>query len=149
MAKRAPVAVPHHPDSAVPLRALTILLVDDEELVRRATGEMLDEMGHEVIAACSGAEALRCLEAYPEISLVITDYLMPGMTGGALAREVFARFPETPLLIISGYANPAELPGDIPRLTKPFTAEKLSTAVGELLTGRTNVVSLHRRAGLD
>ena len=123
----------------------TILLVDDEELVRRAIGEMLQEIGHEVIEASSGSEALRCLDAHPEISLIVTDHLMPGMTGAALAREVVARFAGMRLLIISGYAEPADLPPSIPSLRKPFTAEQLSSVVANLLAAERKVVPLRRQ----
>ena len=66
------------------LRPLHILLVDDDELVRAGTVEMLAEAGHEVIEAASGTEALAIFEADKRIELLITDNLMPGMMGSDL-----------------------------------------------------------------
>jgi len=118
----------------------TILVVDDEELVRAATGEMLRALGYDVIEAASGAEAMRCLRQHEEIDLVVTDHIMPGMTGAMLARDVAARNPALPVLIITGYADPHALPPEQPNLRKPFRSEQLATAVAGLLKGPTDNV---------
>ena len=68
-------------------RQLSVLLVDDEELVRTATAEMIRDLGHDVEEAASGAEALALLDAGLRSMSVVTDYMMPGMDGGALARQ--------------------------------------------------------------
>jgi CheY-like chemotaxis protein len=115
-------------------RRATILLVDDEDLVRQATAEMLREMGHRVVEAGSGAAALSLLGAGQEFDLLITDYLMPGMRGSELAEEVRSRVPGLPALLMTGYANLAkgEAAG-IPRLPKPFREADLARHVAALL----------------
>jgi NO-binding membrane sensor protein with MHYT domain/nitrogen-specific signal transduction histidine kinase len=124
----------------------TILLVDDEELVRLAVGEMLRSFGYDVIEAASGAEAMRCLEREEEIGIVVTDQVMPGMSGSALAKEIGARWAGLPVLIITGYATPEELPSHLMSLRKPFTAEQLAVRLAELLRRQEgNVVPLTRR----
>ena len=72
----------------LPARPLAILVVDDEELVRRGTAEMLRNLGHRVTEAEGGAEALATLAADPAIEVIVTDYKMPRMDGAALARHV-------------------------------------------------------------
>jgi len=122
---------------AQPRRA-TILLVDDEDLVRQATAEMLREMGHRVAEAGSGAAALSQLGAGHDFDLLITDYLMPGMRGSELAEEVRLRLPGLPALLMTGYANLAkgEAAG-IPRLPKPFREADLARHVAALLARET------------
>ncbi|MFT4935530.1 MAG: signal transduction histidine kinase, partial [Pseudoalteromonas distincta] len=77
------------------------LLVDDEELVRMTTADMLTDLGFEVIEANSGEEALRLLEEGLRPNLLVTDHLMPGVTGAELARKVQADWPGLPILIVS------------------------------------------------
>ena len=115
-------------------RRATILLVDDEDLVRAATAEMLREMGHTVIEASSGAAALDQFSAGQEIDLLVTDYLMPGIRGSDLIDEIRRRQPRLPALLLTGYANLAkgEAAG-MPRLAKPFRESDLAVAVANLL----------------
>jgi CheY-like chemotaxis protein len=110
--------------------ALSILVVDDEELVRSATAEMLRAQGHRVITAFSGPQAL---ERLGEADVVVTDYKMPGMNGAELAERVHALRPEMPVLLITGYTGPAEEAPALPRLDKPFRAVELAGAVAELV----------------
>jgi CheY-like chemotaxis protein len=116
-------------------RRANILLVDDEELVRLATAEMLREMGHSVVEAESGAAALAQVRSGIPVDLLITDYLMPGMRGSDLADEVRAQRPNVPALLLTGYANLAkgEAVG-LPRLAKPFREADLAREVAILLT---------------
>jgi PAS domain S-box-containing protein len=112
------------------------LLVDDEEMVRMTTADMLVDLGYEVIEARSGDEGLRLLQSGLEIELLVTDHLMPGLNGEELARQVRSLHPELPILIISGYAEEDGLTPELDRLTKPFRkaelAEKL-VALGTLV----------------
>lgn len=107
------------------------LLVDDEDLVRMSTADMLIDLGYEVVEARSAEEALTLLQNGAEPSLVVTDHLMPGMSGAQLARALKAERPELPVLIVSGYAEAEGIDPDVARLTKPFRnaelAESLST----------------------
>ena len=127
-------------DQGLPVqpRRATILLVDDEDLVRQATAEMLREMGHRVIEATSGRAALVQVIDNQDIDLLITDHLMPGIRGSELAEEVSRRRPGLPALLLTGYANLAsgEATG-IPRLSKPFREADLARQVASLLASET------------
>jgi signal transduction histidine kinase len=109
------------------------LLVDDEELVRASTTDMLVELGYEVEAVASAEDGLRRLESGLRPAVVISDHLMPGVSGVDLARTVGARFPGTPVLIISGYADMEGIDPHLPRLTKPFLASDLSAALAAMV----------------
>jgi PAS domain S-box-containing protein len=118
-------------ESADRATAGTVLLVDDEPLVRASTADMLTELGFEVVEADSGTDALALLDVR-EPDLVITDHLMPGLSGTDLALVLAAERPHLPVLIVSGYADLDGLPADLPRLTKPFRQADLAAAVGKL-----------------
>ncbi|RAK60998.1 hybrid sensor histidine kinase/response regulator [Phenylobacterium hankyongense] len=105
-----------------------VLLIDDEDLVRSSTAEMLSDFGYTVIEAPSAAAARTHLSD-PSLVLVVTDHLMPGMTGTAFAREVKLTRPSLPVLIISGYADLDDVAPDLPRLAKPFREAELSAAL--------------------
>ncbi|MEO9129979.1 MAG: ATP-binding protein, partial [Sphingomonas sp.] len=121
----------HRDEAIAEMCPLSILLVDDEELVRHGTAEMLAEMGHEVIQAGSGAQALRLLRAV-QYDALVSDYLMPGMTGMELAAEARLIAPGLPVLLISGFADVTDGDaGDIPRLAKPFRQSELAGALAQ------------------
>jgi CheY-like chemotaxis protein len=111
----------------------TALLVDDEPLVRASTAEMLEDMGFSVIALESADEAAAQLADGLAVDLVVTDHLMPGMTGAELARNVRATRAGTPVLIISGYADAGGIDADVPRLAKPFRHADLAAMLTNLL----------------
>jgi signal transduction histidine kinase len=112
----------------------TVLLVDDEDLVRMSTADMLTELGFDVVEAGSAEEALGliCKGGVPD--LLVTDHLMPGMSGAALAREGRRIKPELPVLIVSGYAEVEGVAPDLPRLTKPFRNAELASMIATLMT---------------
>ncbi len=120
---------------AAPSRPISILLVDDEPLVRTATAAMLTELGHKVQEAESGNDALTLLRSDlvgPE--LVITDYLMPGINGVELAAEVRRLRPGMPMLLLTGYANiDGVAASDLPILPKPFREADLSATVERIM----------------
>jgi signal transduction histidine kinase len=116
----------------LPVATGTVLVVDDEELVRASTAEMLSDLGYKVVEANSGEHALELLEAGLKPDLVVTDHLMPGVSGTALARVVRARLPTARVLVVSGYAETVGLPADVPRLAKPFRGSDLAAAVAQL-----------------
>ena len=113
----------------------TALLVDDEELVRMSTADMLTDMGYAVVQAESAEEALRLVEGGLAFDVLVTDHLMVGMTGTELARQVRASRPNTPVLIVSGYAEVEGIALDLPRLTKPYRRDDLAASVAELTAG--------------
>jgi PAS domain S-box-containing protein len=106
-----------------------VLLVDDEELVRLSTADMLVDLGYEVAEASSAEQALRLIDDGMVVDLLVTDHLMPGMTGVELAREVRRRHPATPILLVSGFAEVAGLDPALPRLIKPFRKDELAASV--------------------
>ena len=115
-------------------RQATILLVDDEELVRMGTGEMLSDLGYKVMEATSAAEALRLLRSGEAPDLMITDYLMPGMNGAELIEHARPLLPSMKVMLITGYSNVAEGPAaSVPRLAKPFRQADLAEMVAQLL----------------
>jgi CheY-like chemotaxis protein len=83
----------------------TILLVEDEAAVRRATAEFLRLQGYNVIEARDGVDALALAQEQTTIHLVVSDVVMPRMSGGALAKEVARVRPDTQFLFVSGYAG--------------------------------------------
>ena len=132
------------------LRARTenkpILLVDDEELVRVGTADMLTEVGYIVTQASSGYQALRLLEEGLDIEALVTDFAMPGMTGAELAHEALTLRPDLQVLLITGYDMGAEqATSGLPRLAKPFRQADLVEAVADLLRNR-KVIRLPSRA---
>ncbi len=115
-------------------RAATVLLVDDEELVRSATAEMLRDIGYSVIELASAAQALSAIRAGVDADILVSDYVMPGMTGGQLINELRATGIRIPTLLVTGYAATGEdVPGDVTRLAKPFRQVDLAARVNELL----------------
>ena len=123
-------------ERGVEMLPLHVLLVDDEELVRAGTADMLADMGHSVVQAASGAQALRLLAA-GGFDLLVSDYLMPGMTGIELAAEARRIAPDLPVLLITGFADmPAGDGGDVPRLPKPFRRRELARALVQLGAAR-------------
>lgn len=126
-------------------RRLSVLLVDDEEIVRTATAEMIRDLGHEVLEAASGPEALTRLRDGLSVDVVITDYMMPGMNGGALARSVAKSFPSVPVLLITGYTGPADEVLHLARLAKPFGQADIAGALAGLFADDDKVVRLPLR----
>ena len=110
----------------------TVLLVDDEDLVRLSTADMLIELGYDVIEAGSAEEALRLLARGLAPDIVVTDHLMPGMSGTDLARRIRAERLSAKVLIVSGYAETVGVASDLPRLTKPFRNADLAASLAAL-----------------
>ncbi len=131
--------------SSCPSRA-TMLLVDDEPLVRHVLARMLEESGFSVAQAENGRHALQVIEQVgPAVNMVVTDVNMPHMNGFEFARVFRTRYPGVPFLFITGgeaYAPvtiPPDLPGDL--LWKPFGPESLLLKVDQLLSAEAHVHS--------
>ncbi|KQQ40836.1 histidine kinase [Methylobacterium sp. Leaf125] len=120
--------------SAMPATRGTALLVDDEELVRMSTGDMLSDLGYAVVEANSAEAALRLLHAGGPFDLLVTDHMMPGLTGTDLARQVRTLKPGMPVLLVSGYAERGGVDPDLARLTKPFRKDELAASLAQLMT---------------
>jgi signal transduction histidine kinase/CheY-like chemotaxis protein len=119
-----------------------ILLVDDEDIVRVGTAEMIRDLGHTVFEASGGAEALAILANGVAADAVITDYKMPRMDGAELARRLHSSHPGLPILLITGYTGTTDDVLQLPRLPKPFGRAEIATALAVLIEGDQNVVRL-------
>jgi two-component system cell cycle sensor histidine kinase/response regulator CckA len=113
----------------------TVLLVDDEPLVRRLVAVILEEQGFTVLAADSGSEAIRLSRSHPgEIDLLVSDVVMPGMDGPTLATELLAEQPTLPVLFMSGGCEPLRLDKDklFRFVSKPFDLATFLVTVRDL-----------------
>ncbi|MGW8205020.1 response regulator (plasmid) [Sphingomonas bisphenolicum] len=110
----------------------TVLLVDDEDVVRASTADMLADLGFDVLEARSGGEAVEHLRQADHIDLVVTDHIMPHMTGVELAQEIALINPTLPVLIVSGYSDAVGLAAGLPRLGKPFRQADLAAALASI-----------------
>jgi DNA-binding NtrC family response regulator len=122
-------------DSANPA---TVLIVDDEALLRMVGSAILEEGGYRVLEAANAAEALECLEDETEVVVLFTDVNMPGTPDGlGLAKFVNSRWPHVKILVASGNVTPA--PEDLPEmgvfLSKPYRADDLLSLVHKLTKG--------------
>ncbi len=118
-------------------RSLRILLVDDDPLVLASTAAMLEELGHDAIhLVASGPDALAVLERDGAFDLLLTDQMMPGMTGTQLAAQARALHPSLAVLLASGFSELDEAAGaGWPRLRKPYDLADLSAALAGLERG--------------
>lgn len=130
--------IPSH-SQPLPRGSETILLVEDEHSVRRATAEFLELRGYTVLEARDGLDALSVAKTHGAIiHLAITDVVMPKMSGGELARELLKVRPEMKILFVSGYAGKTVLDHQVfdlesNFLQKPFTLKDLSYKIREAL----------------
>jgi len=121
-------------------RGETILVVEDEPMVRRLTVTRLEQLGYQVIAASDGPEALRILKKNDTIDLILSDVIMPeGMTGFDVAEQALMVNPKLKILLATGYAKGAE-PEEADAgkhkhriLRKPYSLSELSKALRDLL----------------
>jgi two-component system cell cycle sensor histidine kinase/response regulator CckA len=116
----------------------TVLLVEDEDAVRVFAARALKTKGYRVLEARTGEQALDILHEQPDVALMITDMMMPGMDGGTLARLIRVERPEVRIILISGYAEEiAKGDGaaveDFHFLPKPFSLGQLTAKVREVL----------------
>jgi signal transduction histidine kinase len=118
-----------------PARRATILVVEDDAEVRGTSIAMVQDLGHQVLIARTGAEALALLRAGNPIDVVLTDLVMPGrMSGVELARAAVAAAPSIKVVITTGYpGHPDLLRSNLPVLAKPFTRQDLDTTIRALL----------------
>jgi CheY-like chemotaxis protein len=133
VAERAPVA------SVAIVQARSgsanVLLVDDDDAVRITTSDLLSGLGYTVQEAADGAAALELLDGGAAIDVMVTDVVMPGMSGPELARRVRAMRPGLPIVFISGYSESDGLAeGSLGRLVrKPFRAAQLQEQIEEAI----------------
>jgi two-component system, cell cycle sensor histidine kinase and response regulator CckA len=148
--EEGPRAVPRpEAAAAVPQGSETILLVEDEPIVRKMVFEVLRRQGYSVLEALQGDDALRLCQA-PETSfdLLLTDVMVPGMSGRELAERVTVLRPDTKILFMSGYTDdPALRSGvsgaSLPFIQKPFKPPELARKVREVLGDGRRGTGLH------
>ena len=143
--ERVPIPPKTLPDVATeqarsPLRE-TVLLVDDEDVVRRAIKHILLKDGYSVLEAAGGLEALQTSESHDgTIELLISDVVLPGLGGQTLARRILERRPDCKVLFVSGYTNDevqrlGVMQAEFAFLQKPFTQASLADKVRAMLAG--------------
>ena len=116
------------------MRSAVILFVDDDPLIAMSTTEMLEDLGHRVIGASSGRHALDIISSEQPIDLLMTDHVMPGMTGIELAAASRQLRPSLPILLATGYAElPEGAQLELPRLAKPYQQDQLRDRLDQLL----------------
>jgi two-component system cell cycle sensor histidine kinase/response regulator CckA len=117
-----------------------VMLVEDETQVRDLEVRMLRQLGYTVLAAANGEQALDASRAHPgEISLLVTDVVMPNMSGKQVADALVSSRPGLRVLYLSGYTentvvNHGVLDSNVDFLSKPFTSEALARKVREILS---------------
>jgi CheY-like chemotaxis protein len=119
--------------------ATTVLIVDDDPFVLEMVKEQLFHLGHEVLTACCGKDALQKAKEYTGIDLLLTDVMMPSMNGIELAKEFVKLVPKVKIVFMSGYLSlfvrDDELPQEkYPILEKPFSLDKLKSEFTRVLT---------------
>ncbi len=136
---KAPRAVP--PQGEARVQSLDVLAVDDDHLVLLNLAAMLEDLGHRPIAAASGPEALEKL-GKSRVDVVITDHVMPHMSGLELAHEIARRHGDIPVILATGFAELSPGEGEtMPRLAKPYSQAELDRilcqvcATAELASG--------------
>jgi PAS domain S-box-containing protein len=137
----APVTAvqPQQPATALPRGLETILLVEDEQSLRDLNEELLTSLGYTVLSAAHGAEALKMAQHEAHIHVLLTDVVMPGISGRELGEKLKIIRPELKVLYMSGYTDNVIIhhgilkPG-VSFLQKPFTQETLASKVREVLS---------------
>jgi DNA-binding NtrC family response regulator len=119
----------------------TVLLAEDEEAVREVVREGLQQAGYSALEARNGADTIKVAEKHEgPIHLMVTDVVMPGMSGSELANRLAAQNPKMKVLYMSGYTDDAivhhgVLDGGLTFLQKPFGADNLARKLRELVEG--------------
>jgi signal transduction histidine kinase len=127
------------PDTPAPgVSPRQILVVEDDEVVRRMAVELLRDQGYQVLEASDGAQGMALLERSVSIDLLLSDVGLPGPNGRQLADFALSRMPDIRVILMTGYAahvatDAALLLGEVELMVKPFDADALLRKVGELL----------------
>ncbi len=136
----APTAAPDHAPATAAGAGETILVVEDQEPLRRIVSEMLEDAGYEVLTASDGAEALAVSDGYRgELHVLLTDLVMPGMSGRDLAARIARARPDVAVVLMSGYpkdTSGAAAPPESAILHKPFSRSELLGRIRSALAGR-------------
>ncbi|MCA9825776.1 MAG: response regulator, partial [Dehalococcoidia bacterium] len=115
-----------------------VLIVDDDDMVRRATGEAIKHLGYNAVEASTGRMAIELVRARPErFSVVLLDLVMPELTGAETFRELQKIREDLPVIVCTGYASDGHIDAAMRRkiaglVQKPFTPERLRAAIAEV-----------------
>jgi CheY-like chemotaxis protein len=127
-------------DNTLPRGTETVLLVDDEDAVRAFARRTLESCGYTVLEARGGVEALTLAPTTPRVDLLLTDVLMPQLSGPQLVERYLAKYPAPVVVYMTGYLDDVtlqlELDEDVLLVRKPFSARDLARVVRSSLDGR-------------
>ncbi len=123
-------------------RATTVLVVDDEPEIRKLVTAMLTKNGYRVLTADTGENAVRLFRSNPDVDLLLTDVVAPGMSGPMIADQIAALRPGIRVLFMSGYDNTQVVQRYVVEkgyslLVKPFSMIQLEQKIREVLSGGT------------
>ena len=114
---------------------MKVLVVEDVALIRMTTVDMVETLGHLVLEAGDGPQALAALDANPDVDVMLTDLGLPGMSGVELVKQARAKLPGLRIVIASGYstesADNTQLPPDVTYLPKPYNDSQLKRVLSE------------------
>ena len=128
-------------------QSVKILIIDDDEHILAILSHFLKSKDYDVITASDGFEGLKLFENYPQgFNLIITDIVMPQISGTGLISIIKKKFPDTPIIAISGWG---EYPGEYALesqadkvLSKPFELSKLDNVIKELISSKINKIGI-------
>src|SRR5215204_4258587 len=113
----------------MPMSKVAVLVVEDVPQVRATAVRIMQDLGCTVFDAYNGHQALKLLQAHPEITVLFTDVRMPGMSGTELAEAAQRLRPDLKIVLTSGYVGPRDVPADVTFVPKPWRAQDLAEAV--------------------
>jgi CheY-like chemotaxis protein len=139
VAAPVPVALTRAPAPSASASTITILIAEDDAGTRSTVARILKRAGYQVVVAEDGAEAWRLVEAGTAFNLLLSDVMMPGLNGPALAARVRERHPKMPVLFMTGYAEAdvgdlGAVAGSKDLITKPFSSNELTARLERLLS---------------
>src|SRR5215217_2631385 len=113
----------------MPMSKVAVLVVDDVPQVRATAVRIMEDLGCEVFDAYNGQQALKLLQAHPDIQVLFADVRMPGMSGTELAEAAQRLRPDLRVVLTSGYVGQTDVPADILFVPKPWRAQDIAEAV--------------------
>ena len=116
----------------MPMSKVAVLVVEDVPQVRATAVRIMQDLGCTVFDAYNGHQALKLLQAHPEIQVLFTDVRMPGMSGPELAEATQRLRPDLKIVLTSGYVGPKDVPADIPFVPKPWRAQDIAEVVTKI-----------------
>jgi CheY-like chemotaxis protein len=113
----------------MPMSKVAVLVVEDMPQARATAVGIMQALGCTVFDAYNGHQALKLLQAHPEIEVLFTDVRMPGMSGTELAEAAQRLRPDLRIVLTSGYVSPKDVPADITFVPKPWRVDAIAEAV--------------------